>query len=172
MNRWRTLAAVALLLQAGCGAPQPTKTPASPLHIDLLSAEEQREFDGCSCAFYPRDVDAMPEDGGHVGAVLGWYPGGEVRDVPLRVDGRTERLVLLEVNHGPRQAPDGESRRGDRTSYLLANERTRANLTCRVGKSCPSEPSECEGIEYESCDLDVEANGSAVRLKVSGYCGC
>jgi hypothetical protein len=159
----------AFVLATGCGItnPRQAKAPAAtapPIVIEVLTDEDARDLGACGCAFYPRG-----QQGSDVNPVIGWLDG-RTREAPLRFDGETQLLGPVEERDDARRGPDDMPRVGDRTTYLLGNEHTRATLACRISETCWEDES-CEGIGY-ACDLEVESGGRRGEREVEGYCGC
>jgi hypothetical protein len=161
--------ASAFAVATGCGlsnsrqasAPPPA---APPIVIEVLTDEDARPLEDCGCAFYPRG-----QQGADVNPVIGWLDG-RTREAPLRFDGHTQLLGPVEERDGTRRGADALPQVGDRTTFLLGNDRTRATLACRISETCWEDES-CEGIGYR-CDLDVESDGRRGGRELEGYCGC
>lgn len=143
-------------------ADQVATSPDGKLAVSLLPAEVQKEFDGCGCYF-----QAGAEENLHPRYLTGWSLGDE-RKVPLRLSGRTERLIVEQIDTGINRP----SRIGDSVLFKLRNPRVRADLFCKVIQDCVSlgSPS-CEYTGY-SCSAVIESAGSRIDLSATGYCGC
>lgn len=143
-------------------ADQVATSPDGKLAVSLLPAEVQKEFDGCGCYF-----QAGAEENRYPRYLTGWSLGDE-RKVPLRLNGRTERLVVDVIDTGGERA----SRIGDSLLFKLRNPRVRADLFCKVTQDCYDDKSEsCEYTGY-ACSAVIESGGSRIDLPATGGCGC
>jgi hypothetical protein len=160
--------ASAFAVATGCGmsnsrqasAPPPA---APPIVIDVLTDEDARDLDGCACAFYAPGDDAGTQP------IIGWVDPN-IADAHVRIEGVSQVLGPVEQRDGARPHADGRPEKGDLTTFLMRNDRTRATLECRISETCWEDES-CESIGYR-CDLEVESGGRRGERKVEGYCGC
>ena len=167
-----TIAALAIAsafaLATGCGmsgsrqarAPAPA---APPIVIEVLTDEDARDLGACGCAFYPPGDDAGTQP------IIGWVDPN-MADAHVRIDGVSQVLGPVEERDVARPHPDGRPEKGDLTTFLMRNDKTRATLQCRISETCWEDES-CEGIGYD-CELQVESGGRRGERRVEGYCGC
>ncbi|KFN41042.1 hypothetical protein [Arenimonas oryziterrae] len=126
----------------------------------------EKEIQGCSCNFY-----APKRSPGGGSTVIGWE-FGEEKHVPIQLNGRTRRLELVSEVTPDNTDADQELKKGDRTVFTLAGDRTKAVIDCKATVTCAESTSEsCESTSYQ-CEVDVEAEGQRVGVGVEGSCGC
>ncbi|MHA4866184.1 hypothetical protein ACXZ1M_00605 [Duganella sp. PWIR1] len=138
------------------------KTKDGKLLVESLPVSVEKEFEGCGCAFNSRTNSSL--------TALAWDYSSNQSSAAMQINGRTERLSLVEEISHRKKTGMADPQEGDSTMYKFRSESASAALSCKVSQTCWETPG-CEYIAY-SCFARVRANGQQVSFPVDGGCGC
>jgi hypothetical protein len=138
------------------------KTKDGKLLVESLPASVEKEFEGCACAFNSRTNSSL--------TALAWNYSSSQSSAAMQINGRTERLSLVEEMSHRKKKGNAEPQEGDSTMYKFRSDSASAALSCKVSQTCWGTPG-CEYIAY-SCSARVRVNGMQVSFPVDGGCGC